>query len=69
MSRRPMDQKSPAMKALIDKVFPGTQEALENNLCPSCKGSITAFRNEKSQREWLISGLCQKCQDSTFGSD
>jgi hypothetical protein len=27
------------------------------------------FRNEKSLREFKISGLCQKCQDKTFGMD
>lgn len=27
------------------------------------------FRNEISKREWLISGLCQECQDKIFGVD
>ena len=25
------------------------------------------FRDEKSLREWRISGLCQACQDDMFG--
>lgn len=27
----------------------------------------SSFRNEISRREYLISGLCQACQDSVFG--
>lgn len=31
--------------------------------------SVFPFRNELSAREYRISGLCQKCQDDTFGKD
>ncbi len=27
------------------------------------------FRNEISRKEYTISGMCQKCQDSIFGVD
>ena len=39
--------------------------------CPSCgkKIELDEFRNEISVREWRISRLCQKCQDSVFGED
>ena len=40
--------------------------------CPSCKKRFDVteeFRNEISMREFEISGLCQKCQDSIFGVD
>ena len=40
--------------------------------CPSCKKQFDVteeFRNEISMREFEISGLCQKCQDSVFGVD
>ena len=29
----------------------------------------TDFKNEQSKKEFLISGLCQECQDSVFGED
>ena len=43
--------------------------------CPSCNSDIdlnynlspTTFRDNLSYREFLISGLCQKCQDKVFG--
>lgn len=42
---------------------------LERGECPFC-GAPTddnSFRDELSVREYHISGLCQKCQDRTFG--
>ena len=35
--------------------------------CTFCKGKIKDFDNEKSFKEFLISGLCQFCQDKVFG--
>jgi len=37
--------------------------------CPFCQSVINPddFRDERSRREFFISGLCQKCQDETFG--
>lgn len=34
--------------------------------CPLCKGPITEFRDDISDREYMISGMCQKCQDQVF---
>jgi hypothetical protein len=44
-------------------------DAVECGFCPFCKNpiSITEFKNAISKREYHISGLCQKCQDETFG--
>ena len=39
------------------------------SVCVTCGGEIGEFRNEVSQREFKISGMCQKCQDSTFGEN
>jgi hypothetical protein len=33
-----------------------------------CGEPVTEFRDETSKREYSISGMCQKCQDATFGS-
>jgi hypothetical protein len=34
-----------------------------------CGQAATEFRNAISAKEFSISGLCQKCQDSFFGED
>jgi hypothetical protein len=46
-------------------------ELVESCQCPFCKEKVdpNGFRNEASKREFKISGLCQKCQDKTFGKD
>ncbi len=33
-----------------------------------CGGEAGEFRDELSEREYRISGLCQECQDSVFGT-
>jgi len=63
---KPMENKSPAIKSLLEQIFPGTAKAIELNLCPTCKKPITPFRNELSAREYRISGMCQACQDTIW---
>lgn len=43
---------------------------VEQSKCPFCKTDIKAsdFKDELSAKEYKISGLCQKCQDETFGA-
>lgn len=40
---------------------------IEANRCTWCHGPATAFRDALSEKEYTISGFCQKCQDQTFG--
>ena len=47
----------------------GGHNALNAGRCPTCQDEITEFRNEISKKEFSISGMCQKCQDSVFGTD
>jgi len=44
-------------------------EAVEHSFCPFCKKPIVKdeFKDELSEKEYKISGLCQKCQDDMFG--
>lgn len=44
-------------------------DRLERGLCPFCGKPIDKkdFKDELSRKEYEISGLCQKCQDETFG--
>ena len=37
------------------------------DVCVTCGGPIGEFRDRLSEREYKISGMCQKCQDSVFG--
>ncbi len=43
---------------------------VEQGICPFCKKDIKpdSFRDPLSAKEYKISGLCQKCQDVTFGT-
>ena len=52
------------------KTFGKSQtEAREQKICVICHNEIKDedFRDDISRKEYDISGLCQKCQDDTFG--
>jgi hypothetical protein len=42
---------------------------VKNKICPHCNELIdeSSFRDELSEKEYTISGLCQTCQDEIFG--
>jgi len=61
-------KKAPALEKFLEKTS-GRTTAITSNRCASCKGDASTFRNEKSAKEYTISGLCQSCQDSVFGMD
>lgn len=44
-------------------------EAKEKKICVFCGKEIKMedFRDQLSIKEYSISGMCQKCQDDTFG--
>ena len=63
-------EKNPAIEALLTETSPmklSRQEAHQKNLCTWCGKFITVFRDELSEKEYTLSGFCQKCQDETFG--
>jgi hypothetical protein len=45
------------------------QKPIGERKCPICSREITEneFRDDLSVQEFMISGLCQRCQDETFG--
>lgn len=67
--KKPMSEKTPEMRQAIEGFFPGTQQAIDEEKCPTCREPVGEFRNPISKREYEISGMCQKCQDSVFGKD
>ena len=44
-------------------------DCFESRLCVTCGGAARKFRNELSEKEYTISGMCQPCQDFTFGGN
>lgn len=59
--------KSPAMTDMLEKLF-GRSTSIERSVCVFCSEPVTesSFRDERSRKEYTISGLCQKCQDEVF---
>lgn len=67
-------KKSPAIENLLSQITGANrQKTITDNRCVpppiGCGGPATEFRNDLSRREYSISGLCQKCQDTFFGRD
>lgn len=64
--------KSADLTALLEEMT-GRTTAINADMCVrkpyGCGEPIGPFRNELSEREYTISGLCQTCQDSVFGTD
>lgn len=44
------------------------KQSILQKKCVKCGGSAKIFKDELSQKEYSISGLCQKCQDFIFGT-
>jgi hypothetical protein len=62
-------KKSPHITRFLEAIS-GRTTAIEGNKCVNppigCGQPITGFRDELSEREYRISGLCQSCQDMVF---
>jgi hypothetical protein len=50
----------------VDLIFPNMRKLKEAGRCPTCAKPVGKFRDDLSRREYGISGMCQKCQDSIF---
>ena len=64
-------KKSFKLNCAINDLFGIDREkSIKSNKCVFCAKEInpaTEFRDEISKREFQISGICQGCQDKTFG--
>ena len=64
-------EKSAELSSFLEDMF-GRTTAITNDLCVSCNRDIRDFRDDfrddLSRREYVISGLCQRCQDEVFGA-
>lgn len=57
------------IKNLTDKLTGTTksENPFSNSNCSSCHKTATTFRDSNAEREFRQTGLCQDCQDSTYG--
>jgi len=63
-------QKSPEIETFLNQSLGLDRTAtIAADVCVSCGGDATHFRDPLSRREYSISGLCQKCQDGVFGRE
>lgn len=58
----------PELSPIAKKLFPKKAKLVEKRLCPLCEKKVSEyeFRDEYGKKEYLISGMCQKCQDKVF---
>ena len=65
-------EKSDSINNLINSITGDDRvKQISGNRCVrppiGCGGPAVEFKDEISKKEYTISGLCQKCQDSIFG--
>ncbi len=66
------DKKVKTIKTLLDRI--SSQEPFKNKrskallaqLCVICETPNLNFRDQLSEKEYKISGMCQTCQDNYF---
>ena len=56
------------LKDEMARTFKGrtARECIESGKCVFCDEPFLCFKDKLSQKEYEISGMCQKCQDETF---
>ena len=64
-------KRAPAVQGFVDdlskKAFGKSQtECKKQGICVTCHKPIGKFRDQLSEKELEVSGLCQGCQDSIF---
>lgn len=68
---KPTEKAEPINELIADVVGHDRRETIKEDVCLrppiGCGGPATEFKDTLSRREFAISGLCQKCQDSVFG--
>ena len=57
------------MASAITGVEKDIDSVLSNKGCMLCNGRALEFKDELSEKEYGISGMCQSCQDKMFGGE
>lgn len=59
--------KAPAIDLFISRLTGKSREIqIASNLCMTCDKEAIEFKDDLSEKEYSISGMCQVCQDSMF---
>ena len=60
--------KTPEMQKAVDSLAQALfgRDSSNTKVCVTCGGPSGEFRDDLSWKEFTISGMCQKCQDSVF---
>jgi hypothetical protein len=62
--------KSPEMEAFLTRLLgKDRKDIIDKSLCMTCDSPNLAFHDALSEKEYVISGMCQDCQDLTFRCD
>jgi len=66
-----MTLQKPDRNKPVFRLFPKMWRLIEAGKCPTCKKDIKEeeFTDEKSIKEFGISGLCFSCQKAVFGGN
>jgi len=60
-------QKTDEIEDLIQSVFGvDRRECIQQNVCTWCGSQVKEFSDSLSRKEYMISGMCQECQDRAF---
>tara|TARA_R100000458_G_C8162611_1_gene166076 strand:- start:295 stop:534 length:240 start_codon:yes stop_codon:yes gene_type:complete len=60
--------KNPGIESLLTSITGRDRVAtVASSTCVKCDGPADTFKDEVSKREYAISGMCQRCQDTVFG--
>ena len=63
-------KKNPEIRSFQSTLMGGDiTKAIHQDVCISCHGPATEFKDDISRKEFRISGMCQACQDSVFEDD
>lgn len=62
----PVPDVSNIQKRIADVLYPNRIPKMKAHVCVICNGKVEGFRDELSEKEFLISGMCQLCQDKIF---
>ena len=57
------------MSAEAQQFWQARGKPMSGFICVTCRQPVAEFKNELSRKEFAISGMCQKCQDSVWGGN
>lgn len=61
------EAKKPDLSKPAFKIFKKEADNIKKGACATCGGEVGKFKNAASEKEYGVSGMCQKCQDKIFG--